>query len=140
VRVGAALLGLLLVAGACGNPTGTFVISLSRNGTQVSAVLVDEVGLVTAASAGAVGMPEPGPAQAFVWNPNGDLTRIGISWPSDTCSDRPQLHLTGNALLLTIDEGSPTAGCPTTQVTNLITLSINRVVDTSSITVRLLPR
>lgn len=139
MRIPGALLAILLLGAACSGPGGHFEVTLDRDGTQVRATIVDEVGLITAVSAGAEDLPGSLPRQPFVWNPNGDLTRIGVSWESDTCSTGPILRLTGNALLLTIDEGTPAADCGIPVVTNLITLRIDRVVDTASITVRLVP-
>jgi hypothetical protein len=137
VRIPGALLAIALLAAACGGSAGRFEVTLDRNGGQATATIVDEIGLVTAVSAGAVDLPEPPPAQPFVWNPNGDLTRLALSWESDACSKRATLRLTGNALMLTIDEEVPASGCAAAHVTNLITMRIDRVVDTASVTVRM---
>jgi hypothetical protein len=139
VKVAPALLAILLLAAACAGVGGSFEVTLDRDGTQATATIVDEVGLVTAVSAGADDLPAAPPAQPYVWNPNGDLTQVAVAWESDGCSTHPTLRLTGNALLLTIDGGTPAPDCAMPVVTNLLTLRIDRVVDTASITVRVVP-
>ena len=140
MRLAEAVVAILLLAAACGSLGGSFEVRLDRNGMPATATIVDETGLITAVSAGAEDLPDLRPNQPFVWNPNSDLTRVGVSWESATCSTHSILRLTGNALLLTIDEGEPVPDCGIPVVTNLITLRIDRVVDTASITVRLVPR
>ncbi len=122
---------------ACSSPSGTFNVELDRGAQRVTLAIIDETGLVTDAVAGAADLPDPLPAAPFVWHPRGELTKVGVYWESGVCSEHPTIRLSGNALLLSIDEGAQRSPCDLIAVINEITITLNEVVDADAITVQM---
>jgi hypothetical protein len=122
---------------ACASSTGTFNVELNRGAQRVTLTVIDETGLVTGVAAGASDLPDPLPAAPFAWHPRGKLTTVGVYWESGVCSERPTIRLSGNALLLTIDEGPQQSPCDLIAVINEITITLNEVVDADAITVQM---
>ena len=122
---------------ACGTDASNLAVRLDRDGHPVTLQVIDDAGLVTAVRAGADGAPDSAADLPAVWHPRGKLTELGVAWLSGTCSQHPVLRLSGNALQLTIDEGPGASPCTLMGINNLVTLSLNSVVDASAITVQL---
>jgi hypothetical protein len=128
----AAALALGLVLSAC---QGGLQVSVERNGTTVSGTVEDATRIVAGAESGTTQQPSPLPAPPAVWNPNGDLTRMTVYWVSTACSRNPVLHLSGNALQLTIDPGKSDGSCSADLVPNFVTLRLNVVIDVTGVRV-----
>jgi hypothetical protein len=116
-RLAAAALAIGVALSAC---QGGLQIQVQRNGATVNGTLQE---------------PSPLPAPPAVWNPNGDLTRMTVYWVSTACSSNPVLHLSGNALQLTIDPGKSQGTCSADLGPNFVTLRLNVVIDVTGVRV-----
>ena len=112
-------------------------MTLQRGGENVSLHVQDDVGLVTEAVAGTSDMPNPLPSAPALWNPNGDLTHMTVYWESTACSTHPSIHISGNALVLSIDLGPASGTCDATEVPNFVTFKLDRVIDVSAVTLHM---
>lgn len=96
--------------------------------------LVDETGLVTAATAVDRDMSVVRPDTPTVTNPNGKLDRLLVVWPGDACTTTTRVTLSGNALTMRI-EPHGRDDCEGFPVTDGVQMDLNRVVDVTSIDV-----
>lgn len=108
---------------------------MQRNGSTVNVTIRDDTGVVASAEGGTTGEPSPLPSPPAVWNPNGDLTRMTVYWVSTACSTHPVLHLSGNALQLTVDPGPNQGSCSADLLPNFVTLRLNVVIDVTAVSV-----
>ena len=124
-----------LIAGC--SSAGHYSLTLPRGRGETATIeLIDEVGLVRSVEAGTPQQPDPLPSAPAAWNPNGDLTAVTIYWKSSACSRHATMTLTGNALDLAIDDGAA-GDCVEGPVSQLITLHVDRVIDVSAMTIRM---
>jgi hypothetical protein len=131
-RLAAAALAIGVALSAC---QGGLQIQVQRNGATVNGTLQDATGIVAGTESGTTQQPSPLPAPPAVWNPNGDLTRMTVYWVSTACSSNPVLHLSGNALQLTIDPGKSQGTCSADLGPNFVTLRLNVVIDVTGVRV-----
>jgi hypothetical protein len=133
----AIVLAIGLLLSAC---QGGLQVPMQRDGATVTVTVQDDTGIVAGAEGGTNDEPSPLPPPPAVWNPSGDLTRVTVYWLSTACSDHPALHLSGNALQLSIDLGALSGSCSPDLLPNLVTLRLKDVVDVSSISVTMAQR
>jgi hypothetical protein len=122
-----AVIGLLLVLVACGASAG------GRTFTTGTTTVVDRSGLVTGVTDGAPTRDVVTGDLPVVANPNGSLTQIAVYWRNPGCSPGATVDLAGNALELVVRRQPSPSTCGTAPHNDAITLTINRVVDVTSI-------